>query len=132
MHNIVCIYTHILYQIYLHFVSRSLLHNGNRRVASPFFWVVVFNLPPKRHPRGHRGWPVRQRHVSGLRFSPLTMQRPLCHSVPFSWSHAWRRGGKTAGVFYGHSEALNAGFLLGDLKKSPTGAREKNKKVYIY
>lgn len=26
------------------------------------------------------------RHVSGLRFSPLTMQRPLCHSVFLSWS----------------------------------------------
>ena len=125
MHNIVCIYTHILYQIYLHFVSSSLLHNGNRRVAILFLGVRSFYLPPKKHPQGrHHGKRQRfPRHVSGLRFSPLTMQRPLCHSVPFSWSHA-----------SGHSEAVHSRIFVGRSQKISNWCQEKKQKkcVYIY
>ena len=100
--------------------------------GDPFFGVVVFTFPQKTS-TGPPFRNVRQRHVSGLRFSPLTMHRPLCHSVPFSWSHAWRSKWKNGRVFLRHSEArISRIFLVGSQKISNWCQEKKTKKVYVY
>lgn len=98
-----------------------------------FFWGGSFYLPQKTStgpPWGTFG----QRHVSGLRFSPLTMQRPLCHSVPFSWSHAWRSKWKNGEGFQGTARLESPGFFVGEISKNlqlVPGKKKKQKSIYV-
>ena len=100
-----------------------------------FFWGGSFYLPLKNihgatvgGPFGkgtYQGYVSRHSQCSGHCATPC----PSLGHTPGEVS------GKTAG-FSGHSgTAFFAGFLLGDLKKSPTGARKKKQKsvhIYIY
>ena len=131
MHNIVCIYTHILYQIYLHFVSSSLLHNGNRRVAILFLGVVVFTFPPKNI----HGATVKKRSAKARIRATFLATHNAAATVPLRALLLVTRladGGKTAG-FSGHSEAFSRIFV-GRSQKISNWCQEKQTKkcMYIY